>query len=159
MTDVISDGMTRVTIAPAIANIAQPTVAELDAGLNVTDQMTSDGLIAWEAATAGVPNTSLASKVDTSRAGRDSFSGPKLRLKEQSPTDTVKSTVVKGYQCYVVIRRAVATETANAALQKCAVFPVEAGRRIDMPHEDNTMARYEIPFFVHTPPNHDAVVA
>lgn len=160
MADVISDGMTRVSWVPAIANTDSPTVAELNAGINATSQITTDGLIGWEAATAGVPNTSLASTVDTARAGRDSFPGPKLRIKEQTPgTDTLKSTLIKNTQGYVVIRRAVLTATAWAAAQKVAVYPVECGRRVDMPHEDNTMVRYEVPFYVHTAPSYDAVVA
>lgn len=162
MTDVISDGMIRVYWVPGasgIANINAPTVAELNAGLNITAQITDDGLEGWEADQARVPNTSLASKTDTERMGRDKLANPLLRLKWQEPTDTVRSTVIKGVFGHVVIRRGIDEGTAWAATHKCQVVPVEAGRRRDTKKEDNTMLRFEIPFANHIAPAYDAVVA
>lgn len=159
MADVISDGMTRVYWVPSIANIAAPTTTELNAGTALTSVITDDGMEGWEADTARVPNTSLASTTDTERMGRDKLANPLLRFKAQSPTDTVKSTLTKGTLGYVVIRRLVAETTAWAALQAAQVTPVECGRRRDLKPEPNTMARYEIPFANHTTPSYDAVVA
>lgn len=162
MTDIISDGMIRVTWVPGlsgIASIAAPTVAEMNAGINMTAQITDDGLIGWKAATAPVKNTSLESTADTQRAGRDAVTGLMLRIKGQTPTDTIKSTLTKGTFGHVVIRYSIATGTANAAGQKLEVFPVEVGRRAQVEKEDNTMERYEIPFFNHIAPNYDAVMA
>lgn len=162
MADVISDGMTRVQWVPgasAIANINAPTVAEINSGINITDQITDDGLEGWEADNARVPNTSLASTTDTERMGRDKLANPLLRMKRQLPTDTIRSTVTKGVLGFVVIRRALAQATAFAALQTCQVVPVEAGRRRDIKPEANSMDRYEIPFANHTAPAYDAVVA
>lgn len=159
MADTISDGYTRVYWVSAISSQAAPTVAELNAGIALTNLITSDGMTGWEATTARVPNTSLASTTDTTRAGRDSFSGPKLRFKEQGVTDAVRSALTKNTQGYIVIRRRVAETTAWTAAQGCAVYPVECHRRSDLPHEDNTMQRFEVEFSVHTPPSYDAVVA
>jgi hypothetical protein len=162
MADVISDGMTRVQWVPGasgIANINAPTVAELNAGLHVTDQITDDGLEGWEGDTARVPNTSLASTTDTERMGRDKLASPVLRFKTQLPTDTIRSTVLKNVFGFVVIRRRAAYATAWAAGDKVQVVPVEAGRRKDIKPEGNSMDRYEIPFANHTPPAYDGVVA
>lgn len=162
MADVISDGMTRVIFVPGengIANINAPTVAEANSGINMTAQISDDGMEGWEGDTARVPNTSLASKTDTERMGRDKLANPMLRFKAQKPTDTVKSTVTKGVMGHVLIRRLVAQETANAIGQDWQVVPVEAGRRKDLKNEPNTMARYEVPFANHTTPAYDAVMA
>jgi hypothetical protein len=160
--DVISDGMTRVywvSGASSIANISAPTVAELNAGLSITSQITSDGLEGWEADQARVDNTSLASTTDTERMGRDKLASPMIRFKRQKPTDTIRSTVVKGTMGFIVIRRSVAQATAWAAGDEVQVVPVEAGRRRDLKPEANTMDRFEIPFANHTAPAYDAVVA
>lgn len=162
MADVISDGMIRVSWVPGasgITSVAAPTVAELNAGINVTDQVTDDGLQNFKAATAAVDNTSLASTNDTERAGRDAVKGAMLRFKRQMPTDTIRSTVTKGVFGFIVIRYSVATGTAWTIGQAVEVYPVEAGRRAMVDHEDNTMERYDIPFFNHISPNLDALVA
>lgn len=162
MADVINDGMTRVIWVPGaagIANINAPTVAEIGAGLHITEQITEDGLEGWEADQARVNNNSLASTTDTERMGRDKLANPLLRLKTQLPTDTMRSTVLKGVFGHIVIRRRAAYATAVAASDKVQVVPVEAGRRKDLKPEGNTMDRYEIPFANHIPPAYDAVVA
>src|SRR5687768_12984606 len=128
MADVISDGMTRVQWVPgasSIANINAPTVAELNSGINVTDQITDDGLEGWEADQARVPNTSLASTTDTERMGRDKLANPMWRMKRQKPTDTIRSTVTKGIFGFVVIRRDAVWNTAFAAGDQVQVVPVE----------------------------------
>lgn len=159
MADTVSDGYTRVYWVSAISSQAAPTVAELNAGIALTSYITSDGMTGWEAATARVANTSLASTTDTTRAGRDSFSGPKLRFKEQGVTDAVRTALTKNTLGYIVIRRRVSEPTAWTAAQGCAVYPVECHRRADLPHEDNTLQRFEVEFSVHTTPSYDAVVA
>lgn len=159
MADVIADGMTVVHWLPACANINAPTTAEYAAGIDMTSQITSDGLVGWEADNAAVDNTGLNSTTDTNRAGRDALTGPMLRFKRQMPTDNVRSTLTKGTLGFVSVRRSIAATTAIAATQAASVFPVEVGRRKDLPLEKNTMERFEIPFFNHTAPAYDAVIA
>lgn len=162
MADVISDGTIRVFWIPGangIANINAPTVAELNAGLDMTSQITDDGMDGWEADQSRVPNTSLASTTDTERIGRDKLANPMLRYKRQMPTDTVRSTLTKGTFGFVAIRRDLAQATAWTTAQAAQVVPVECGRRRDIKPEDNTMSRFEIPFANHTAPAYDAVVA
>lgn len=162
MTDVISDGYIRVTWVPGasgIASIAAPTVAEVNAGLNLTDQVTDDGLIGFKLATAGVKNTSLASTTDTERAGRNKLTGAMLRLKRQMPTDTARSTLTRGSFGFVVIRYSILTGTANTIGQAHEVYPMEVGERAQVDKEDNTMERYEIPLFNHIAGTINAVMA
>src|SRR5690606_39561680 len=97
--DVIADGHTRVTWVPTIADVTQPTVAELDAGVDMQWLITADGLVGFEPTTAEVHNTALASTFDTRRAGRASFPGTLLRLDRKS-TPLNSSPVETSYAAF-----------------------------------------------------------
>lgn len=163
MADRVTDGKTRVVWVPgenSIANIHAPTVAEVNAGLHITERITDDGMEGWEADQARVPNTSLASTTDTERMGRDKLANPMLRIKAGgSVSDTMKSTATKETLGFVAIRRGVAFGTPPAAGQAWQVVPVECGRRRDIKPEANSLERFEIPFANHTEPAYDAVMA
>lgn len=160
MTDVLADGNTRVAWVPTIADLAAPTVTELTAGTELQHFMTADGLVGFEAATAEVDNTSLASTFDTKDIGRASFSGTTLRLKRQSgSTDTPRDTLVRGTSGNVVIRRGLPEGTAWTAAQEIEVYPVRCGTRRNLPPEANSVEKYEVPIPITAEPELDAVVA
>lgn len=160
MPDVISDGRTKVAFVDTIANIAAPTVTELDAGLELQRVITPDGLIGFEASTAEVPNDSLASTFDTKTIGRDSFSGTALRLKKQSgATDEAYTTLVKGTAGYLVIRRDKPESDAWASADEVEVYPITCGQTRLLPPEANTVRRYEVPTMITDEPELRAVVA
>lgn len=161
MADIPVDGKTRVYWVPTISNIAAPTVAELNAGLNLTYRITRDGLMGFEPTTAKVDLASLGDTFDIVSAGTDSFGDTGLRLKRQTPVagDTVYTTLVKGATGYIAIRRDVDRDTAWTAAQLCEVYPVTCGRRKRLAPEQNTVTRYEVPTMVSSEPQLDAVVA
>lgn len=159
MADITVDAKTRVSFVAGISNNAAPTVAELNAGMLLTSTMRPDGLIGFEADTADVDNSSLASDFDTVTVGRDSFSGTMLRLKKQSGTDTIYDTLTKGTTGYIVVRRYVAQATSWAAGQKVNVYPVTIGRERELPPEANTVAMYEVPTKISSEPTLRATVA
>src|SRR5690606_30330081 len=137
--DVIADGHTRVTWVPTIADVTQPTVAELDAGGDLQWIITADGLVGIEPANGEVGDTALASTFDTRRAGRASFAGTLLRLKRQRGTDTVYETLTRYATGYVVIRRSVPEGDAWAEGQEVSVYPVECGETRHLPPEANSV--------------------
>lgn len=159
MADIPVDGNTRVSWVPAISNKAAPTVAELNAGILLQSLITADGLVGFEAETADVDTTSLASTFNTLTIGRDSFSGTMLRLKKQDGTDTAYNTLVRGASGYIVIRRHVVETTAWTAAQKAQVFPVICGQTRELAPEANTVARYEVPTKINATPELRATVA
>lgn len=159
MADVLADGMTRVSWVGAIANINQPTVSELNAGLLLQQVITPDGLLGFEASTAEVDNSALASTFDTKTIGRDSYSGTGLRMKKQTAPDTARNTMTRGTSGFIVIRRDLAEETAWAASQPVEVYPVICGRRKELAPEANSVRKYEVPTPITSPPATDAVVA
>jgi hypothetical protein len=159
MADIIEDGNIRVDWVPTIANIAAPTTTELNAGTPLTLKMTPDGLMGFEPATADVDNSSLASTVDTNRAGRDSYSGTGLKFKKQTGTDTIHNLLVKYLTGYVVIRRDSAYSTAWASSDKVEVYPGECGQTKRNSPTKNTLATFEVPVKIYSDPNLRAVVA
>ena len=159
MADIIIDGMVRVTWATAVANIGAPTVAELNAGMVLENFLTPDGLRGFQAETAAVDTSSLASTFNTSLPGRESYANMGLMLKRQTATDTIYNTLQKGVAGFVVIRRGVLVATAWATAQAVEVYPVVCGREQHQDPEANSLWRYLVPLMLSAPPNLRAAVA
>lgn len=159
MADSLADGMTRVAYVPAIANNAAPTTTELNAGLLLQTIITADGLMGFEATTAEVDTTSLASTFNTKTIGRDDFSGTGLRLKKQLTGDTAYTTLVRGTVGYIAIRRDILETTAWASTQPVEIYPITVGQSKFLPPEANSVRKYEVPTPITSAPTLRAVVA
>lgn len=159
MADSLADGMTRVAFTSAISNIALPTTTELNAGILLQSVITADGLMGYEATTAEVDTTSLASTFDTKTIGRDAFSGTGLRLKKQTSGDTAYTTLTRATTGYIVIRRDIAETTAWASSQAVEVYPITCGQSKFLPPEANSIRKYEVPTPITSAPNLRAVIA
>jgi hypothetical protein len=160
MADVFADGNTRVAFVGSISNIAAPTTTELNAGTLLQSFITADGLMGFEATTAEVDTTSLASTFNTKTIGRDDFSGTGLRLKKQTyGSDTVFSLLTRGTTGYVVIRRGVTETTSWASSQAIEVYPVTVGQTKFLAPEANSVQRYEVATPITSAPSLRAAVA
>jgi hypothetical protein len=159
MADITADGKTRVYWVTTIANIAAPTTTELNAGISLQSTLTADGLMGLAPDTADVDTSSLASTFNTNVNGRTSFSGTGLRLKKQSGTDTIFTTLVRDTAGYLVVRRSVAESTAWTSTQACQVYPALCGEVKHLDPEPNTIERYEVPLKITATPNLRAAVA
>jgi hypothetical protein len=159
VTDIPVDKKTRVAYVAAISNEAAPTTTELNAGLLLHSVITPDGLQGFEAETADVPTDALDSDYDTVTIGRITYSGTGLMLKKQSGTDTVYSTLAKGTEGFLVVRRYLLVTTAWTAGQTVEVYPIICGERRHIAPEKNTVARYFVPTKVHRAPTTGATVA
>ena len=159
MADIIVDAKVKVALVDTIASISAPTVAELNAGTDITDQLTADGLVGFQPDTAEVDTTSLASDFDTKKPGRSQYSGTMLRFKKQD-SDTVYDTYVKNTSTHVVIRRdGSAQSDAWAASDEVEVYPVTTGETMNLDPEPNTVQRWELPVMVASAPSLRATVA
>lgn len=145
MPDITSDGKTRVAWVTSIANQNAPTTAELNAGILLQTTMTADGLMGLAPDTADVDTSSLASTFTSNVNGRTSFSGTGLRLKKQSGTDTVFTTLVRDTAGFLVVRRSIDQATAWASAQSVEVYPALCGEVKRLDPEPNSLERYEIP--------------
>lgn len=159
MADIINDGMTKVWWVPTIANIAAPTTAELNAGMQLEHRVTADGLVGYEAETAEVPTDALNSTFDTKLPGRASFSGTMLRIKKSTGVDTIYDTLVRNAAGNVVVRRDTASATAWTVGDKVEVYPTTCGQTKLLAPEANTVRRFEVPTMISPEPNLRAVVA
>ena len=160
MADIVVDGRVKVWLVPTISNIASPTTTELNAGTQVENIMTPDGLMGFEPDTADVDVSALNSTFDTKAAGRASFSGTAIRLKKQSGTDAVYNAYPRDTALYVVIRRdGSLASTAWASTQKVEVYPAITGERRNLPPAANEVQKWEMPLKVSSTPNLNATIA
>lgn len=157
--DIPMDGKTRVFYVAAISNEAAPTVAELNAGLNLTSLITKSGLKGFKASTGDIDNSALDSTFDTVTIGRDKFQGTMLELKKQSGTDTAFATLTRGTTGYIVIRRYVLNTTAWAAGDKVSVFPIICGQTGDHDPEAESLGKYDVETKISATPTLRATVA
>jgi hypothetical protein len=157
--DFAVDGLTRVYWVTTIANIALPTVAELNAGTPLTSVLTQDGLNGFEPTTADVDTTGLNSTFDTKTIGRDSFSGTMLRLKKQTGTDTVYNLLIRGAVGYVAIRRDVVETVTWTIGQAVEIYPATCGQTKRLAPVSNQVTKYEVDTKITSAPNLRAAVA
>lgn len=148
MADIVADGKTRVYWVTTISNQNAPTTSELNAGTDLTSTLTADGLTGFQPETAAVDTSSLASTFTSNVNGRTSFSSTKLRLKKQSGTDTIFTTLVRDTDGFLVIRRSVTQSTSWASSQAVEVYPALIGEVARMDPEPNTVERYELPVMI-----------
>jgi hypothetical protein len=159
MPDITADGKTRVYWVTSIANINAPTTSELNAGIALHSTLTADGLNGFQPATADVDTSALDSTFNTVVNGRTSFDNTTLRLKKQSGTDTIFTTLTRDTAGYVAIRRSVTASTAWASAQAVEVYPALCGEVSRMDPEPNSLERYEIPIKITSSPALRSAVA
>jgi hypothetical protein len=152
-----NDGMIRIQVVASISNIAAPTTAELNAGTNVTNFVTKDGLTV-PANQNMVDNASLAETFDSQVVG--SFGGAlTLTGIRDAATDTFWDLVVYGTNTHLVVRRGVATATAYAAAQKVEVYPIQWHEPVPVQTSANEQGRFTATAAVRSQPNYKATVA
>lgn len=160
----LSTGNIRVVFAPSVANMAAPTTAEINAGIDLTPQMRRDGL---QTPMAGnTVDTSDASskynKTGVGTFGGDAWSYTGYR---DSATDTAwlalpgpSSSLPDGTAGYLIIRRFGGSGTAWAASQKVEVAQVNVTSRAN-DNIGDTPYTFTATFAVTAEPNLSAVVA
>jgi hypothetical protein len=158
MSDLVSDGFTRIFWVPSIANIHAPTTTELNAGTALQSFVTPDGL-KIDPSTAKVDTSNVASTFNTEKAGRTSFDNS-LTLKRQDGTDTLfQTTLRKNQSGFLVVRRNLTASTAFASTQRVEVYPSECGEPQLSSPAANEVQKYTVPLMVTSEPATNAVVA
>ncbi|MEU3665745.1 hypothetical protein [Streptomyces virginiae] len=159
MSDLISDGKTKVVWASSISNLAAPTTTELNAGSDFTTRITPDGL-KLDPSTADVDTSSLASTFDTKTVGRVGFD-VELTFKRGSTggEDLPYTTLKYGVSGYLVVRRGIDYATAWASGQKCEVYPITCGEPQNSSPAANEVLKFASPMMVTSSPQTAATVA
>lgn len=125
MAVVIIDGRVRVTFATAVANMASPTTAELNAGTALETFITPTGL-SITPTTGPVDVSNLGSKANAERAGRVKYA-IKLTIHHDGGTDTAWNLFPYRTNGFLVVRRGIDRTTAYASSQPVEVYAVETG--------------------------------
>lgn len=159
MSDLITDGNTKVVWASSITNLAAPAAAELNAGFDWTQRLTPDGL-KTDPTTADVVTSSLASQFDTNQPGRRSYVCEITFKRGSTPTeDQPYNTLTYQTAGFLVIRRGVPYATAFATGDKCEVYPVTAGEPQNIAPAANEVLKVMVSLKVTADPATRAVVA
>lgn len=159
MSDLISDGMTKVVWVSSIANINAPTTTELNAGSDFTTRVTPDGL-KIDPSTADVDTSSLASTFDTKTVGRVGYDAEITFKRGTTGGEDLPYTTLKyGVSGYLVVRRGVAYATAWASSQRCEVYPATCGEPQNSSPAANEVMKFVSPMKVTSPPATAATVA
>jgi hypothetical protein len=152
------DGRVRVTNCASIANIAAPTVAELNAGTAIEGYILPDGLdIDVETGTVNLSN--LGSTFTNEGAGRRKPT-VNISFHHEGPGSDVPYLLYPfRTNAFIVVRRGTDRTIAWTIADKVEVYPVQAGEaKQTKPAVDGTWD-FTIPFKVSADPNTRAVVA
>jgi hypothetical protein len=149
--------MLKIYVVSAIANIAAPTVAELNAGTAITNFVTKDGLTV-PAEQNYVDNASLAETFNAQVVG--SFGGPiQMTGIRDAATDTFWDLVVYGTNTHLAVRRGTATATAWGAGNKLEVYPIQWHEPLPVQTAQDEQGRFTASAAVRSQPNLKAVAA
>jgi hypothetical protein len=161
MPDIVSDGKDRVFWVPGTGGIAaagSPTVAEINAGTDLTSWITSSEGLANSSASERVDSTGLNSTQNTELIGRRTDS-PSITFKTQGKTTAPWTLFASQPYGFLVRRTLVANTTAMAIGDRVTVFPVQAGYRDEKQTAKNEMAKFSVDFAITGQVRDDAVVA
>lgn len=159
MADLVSDGKVRVVFLAACANVSAPTVAELNAAVDITTFITPDGL-GLSGDTAAVDTSHLASTYDTKEVGRRGDEC-ELTCKRKTPSslDVAYNTLTYRTAGWLGVRRTLDYDAAWAAGQDIEVYPVRCGDPVMMPPAANELQKFKAKVFITDEPDKRAVVA
>ncbi|MFG2826115.1 hypothetical protein ACGFWI_01310 [Streptomyces sp. NPDC048434] len=159
MSDLISDGKTKVVWAPSLSSQTAPTATELNALADYTSRITPDGL-KIDPDTADVDTSSLASRFDTAEAGRVKFD-IELTFKRGTTTQEEQPWTTLTYATHgsLVVRRGVDFETTFAAGQSVEVYPVVCGEPGSQPPAANEVSKFVSKMMLTDAPTTRATVA
>ncbi|HEY9523702.1 MAG TPA: hypothetical protein VIR33_10715 [Thermopolyspora sp.] len=159
MSDLLGDGNVKVSFVLTIADVSNPTVAELNAGVDLQTLITKEGLDIT-ADQSAVDNTALASRDETEDAGTVKYSIELTVKRQEAEADDVGWTTLTDRQLgYLAVRRDQAHENNYAADDPVEVYPVRCGRPRMDPPALNAAQTFKVKLFNHTRADTDATVA
>jgi hypothetical protein len=152
-----NDGMLRVNVVTAIANINSPTAAELNAGVHITGFLSKDGLTT----PADQNNVDVATLAETFNAQVPGSFGGAVEMTglRDNAADTLWDLITYNLARFLVVRRGTPTATTFAAAQKCEVYPVQFHEPVPDQTGGDEVSRFTISAPVTSQPQLKATVA
>jgi hypothetical protein len=161
MADLLADGNIKATWAPTIADVHNPTVAELTGGSAVDlECLIILGGLDIKGDQASVDNGALCSTDDTEEPGRPSYTiNLTFKRKDTPSEDTAYATLTDRALGNLVIRRNKAASIAYAADDPVEVYPGRLGRPMHLEPEKNSVQKVMVRLFNNSPADPFATVA
>ncbi|GIH70345.1 phage tail tube protein [Sphaerimonospora thailandensis] len=157
--DLLGDGYYKVAWCLNIANIAAPTVDELNAGVELQKYITRDGLNITSDQ-GEVDNSSLASTGPTARGGSSTFNIElTCKIKKNPAENVAQNTLVKGQMGFLAVRSNLPHTDAWAEGQRVKIYPAECGHPNEPIAAPNEVQKFVSKIFNHSPADTNAVVA
>jgi hypothetical protein len=155
----VYEGYTRVQWVTTIADIGEPTVAELNAGTDITNFVTKDGVNTPQNQNM-VDSATIAETFDAQLVGSWGGALELTMFRDAVAADDDAWTLfVYGTNGFLVIRRGIAVATATAAAQRVEVYPAQMHQPIMQPSAANEQQRFVVSCAVTAAPDLKAVVA
>ncbi len=148
---------TRVVLVPSIANLAAPTLDEIDAGIDITCDLTKDGLAVGRT-TEGIERARWPSLLIGEDPGRYSFDQPTLKGKRRTQDDVepfYDACIYRG-SSFLVVRRGLPYEHYFDGGQVVEAVSFRFGHRTTAPSAANTTVTFTVRLFVNA--DNDAAV-
>ena len=143
MSKFINDGFTRVAWVTTITSKSAPTVAQLNAGTDITGFLTKEGLVT-PANQNMVDQGTLATTFDAQGVGTWGSAPIELTGYRDNVDDDAYEAFSYGDDGYLVIRRGVAATTAWTAAQKVEVWPASSHQPLNQPPATNENAKFKV---------------
>jgi hypothetical protein len=146
MSVVIIDGRVAVAWCTAIANMAAPTVAEINAGTRLETFITPTGLVI-NPTTGAVDVSALASKATAQRAGRVAYA-IKMTFHHDGTADTAYNLFPYRTNGFAVVRRGIDRTQAVATSDKVEVYALETGEPDQVDPAPSGVWDFAVDFFL-----------
>lgn len=149
---------TKVLILPSVAALAAPTLAEVLAGVDVTPELTREGLHLVRS-TRTVRRTPWSGRLDTEAAARVRIDAAlQAKRAKVGGVERLWSLAVFRSAHVLIVRRGIHKSTAVAAGQKVEALRFTFGQRATAPMSSNSRVTFTVPLFV-TADEDEAVLA
>lgn len=159
MSDFVWDGKTRVWWLTSCSSTSAPTVAEINAGVDLTQKVTKGGIKGFGVTNNTVPADNISTTFAGKRPGTWS-TDPTLEVLDDDGTDTVWNALgTRDTAGFLVIRKGVAYTTAVAAAQKVSVHPLSTMTAVENDSGENTRVLTTYAFAAATEPKFRVAVA
>lgn len=150
----------KVVFAPAVANLAAPSGAEITAGtvLTVPASTVAAGLIAldnWETDGANIEVPDVASTFDKTIPGRSSAKEPSAAFYDDDAASVaIRTALAEGTAGFMIIMK-----MGQTTGRRCEVWPCRVNTLNDSQvHNKNEAAQFSATFAITDAPNKNAVV-
>ena len=158
-----ADGNVKVVLATALADPDAPTVAELEAAVDISCYLTPDGF-AFAQEQAVITDDRLCSTQTFNKGGRKSYTLTLTGIDNTNSDNEAQyndfvDTLVEDSSLFVVARYGIPYEEEYAAPQTVRVIPIDVGAKTELAPEANSVLRATVNTFVSGPSELVQVVA